>query len=282
MTDNSCYVCINTTSEVKTYLGIVRQLTQVSLDVPGPIWVSGWFSLVPKRMKSILLTKVAVVTSPTTSNWILCTKLVDQGIEILINQDSDPGLGTQIYLIWYLFPYSPVLVRTNPYFRLPRQHNDKESTYKCRRYRFYPWVRKIPWNRKWQPLQHSCLENSMDREAWQATVHRVLKSWHNWVQHGTCPNSTGNNQSDCHPIRWKIWKRLKAGNWHQVYWNQVPLLSLWLMSLSKIIIPFLVQYLFSLGLKVIKERWGLKTNRTFWGSLAQKPLCAPCFLVCRK
>ena len=26
-------------------------------------------------------------------------------------------------------------------------------------------------------LQHSCLENSMDIEAWQATVHRVAKSW---------------------------------------------------------------------------------------------------------
>ena len=26
------------------------------------------------------------------------------------------------------------------------------------------------------PLQHSCLENSMDREAWQATVHRVTQS----------------------------------------------------------------------------------------------------------
>ena len=26
------------------------------------------------------------------------------------------------------------------------------------------------------PLQYSCLENSMDREAWQATVHGVAKS----------------------------------------------------------------------------------------------------------
>ena len=25
------------------------------------------------------------------------------------------------------------------------------------------------------PLQYSCLENPMDREAWQATVHRVAK-----------------------------------------------------------------------------------------------------------
>ena len=27
------------------------------------------------------------------------------------------------------------------------------------------------------PLEYSCLENSMDREAWQALVHRVAKSW---------------------------------------------------------------------------------------------------------
>ena len=26
-------------------------------------------------------------------------------------------------------------------------------------------------------LQYSCLENSMDRKAWQATVHGVEKSW---------------------------------------------------------------------------------------------------------
>ena len=26
------------------------------------------------------------------------------------------------------------------------------------------------------PLQYSCLENSMDRGAWRATVHRVAKS----------------------------------------------------------------------------------------------------------
>ena len=27
------------------------------------------------------------------------------------------------------------------------------------------------------PLQYSCLENSMDREVWWATVHGVTKSW---------------------------------------------------------------------------------------------------------
>ena len=27
------------------------------------------------------------------------------------------------------------------------------------------------------PLQYSCQENSMDREAWWATIHEVAKSW---------------------------------------------------------------------------------------------------------
>ena len=31
-------------------------------------------------------------------------------------------------------------------------------------------VGKIPWSRKRHPLQHSCLENPVDRGAWRATV----------------------------------------------------------------------------------------------------------------
>ena len=27
------------------------------------------------------------------------------------------------------------------------------------------------------PLQYSCLKNSVDREAWQSTVHGVVESW---------------------------------------------------------------------------------------------------------
>ena len=39
-----------------------------------------------------------------------------------------------------------------------------------------PWVRKIPWRRTCNPLQYSCLENSMDRGPWWATVHRIAKN----------------------------------------------------------------------------------------------------------
>ena len=39
-------------------------------------------------MKSSLSTEVPVVTPPTpTSNWVCCTKMADQWIEILILQD---------------------------------------------------------------------------------------------------------------------------------------------------------------------------------------------------
>ena len=48
----------------------------------------------------------------------------------------------------------------------------------CLQYRrlgFNPWVRKIPCKSEWHP-PHCCLENSTDRGAWWATVHRVAKS----------------------------------------------------------------------------------------------------------
>ena len=43
------------------------------------------------------------------------------------------------------------------------------------------WVRPLGWGRSpregnGNPLQYSCLENSIDRGAWQATVHRVTKN----------------------------------------------------------------------------------------------------------
>ena len=36
---------------------------------------------------------------------------------------------------------------------------------------------RSPGGRHGNPLQYSCLENPVDREAWQAAVHRVAKNW---------------------------------------------------------------------------------------------------------
>ena len=40
-----------------------------------------------------------------------------------------------------------------------------------------PGSGRFPGGRLGNPLQYSCLNNLMDRGAWQATVHRVTKSW---------------------------------------------------------------------------------------------------------
>ena len=39
-----------------------------------------------------------------------------------------------------------------------------------------PESRRSPGGGHGNPLQHSCLENPMDRGAWQTTIHRVAKS----------------------------------------------------------------------------------------------------------
>jgi len=40
-----------------------------------------------------------------------------------------------------------------------------------------PGSGRFPGEGNGYPLQYSCLENSMDRRAWQATAHWVAKSW---------------------------------------------------------------------------------------------------------
>ena len=40
------------------------------------------------------------------------------------------------------------------------------------------------------PLQYSCLENPMDRGAWQATVHRVTKSQTRLKRSGMCSTTS--------------------------------------------------------------------------------------------
>ena len=61
----------------------------------------------------------------------------------------------------------------------PGGASGKESTCQCRKRKrcgFNPWVGKIPWRRKSNPLQDSCLENPMVRGAWWATDHGVVKN----------------------------------------------------------------------------------------------------------
>ena len=70
---------------------------------------------------------------------------------------------------------------------LPRWLSDKESTHQCRRHEFEPWVRKIPWRRKWQPTPAFL--------HWKFHGQRNLGA----TTHGGCKQSDMTEQLGMHP-----------------------------------------------------------------------------------
>ena len=77
--------------------------------------------------------------------------------------DSSPGEGIQ--------PPTPV------FLGFPSGSDGKESTCYVGDLGLIPGLGRSPGGGHGNPLQRSCLENPMDREVWQATVHGVAKSW---------------------------------------------------------------------------------------------------------
>ena len=63
------------------------------------------------------------------------------------------------------------------YLGFPGSSDGKESACNTRDPALIPGSGRSPGEENPNPLQYSCLENPMDREAWQTTVHRVAKSW---------------------------------------------------------------------------------------------------------
>ena len=69
-----------------------------------------------------------------------------------------------------------------------------------------------------QPTPYSCLENSMDRGAWQATVHRVAQSW-TWLEQlsmqCTCKLLKNGSHTSIRGVGWSkaIWP-LHGGVWN--------------------------------------------------------------------
>ena len=74
---------------------------------------------------------------------------------------------------------------------LPRWLSAKESVCQCRRRRFNPWFRKIPGEGNDNPLQYSCLKNTMDR--------RILVGYSPWdckrVRHNWATKHAGTQRA---------------------------------------------------------------------------------------
>ena len=59
----------------------------------------------------------------------------------------------------------------------PGGSDGEESACHARDLGLIPGLGRSPGEGNGNPLQYSCLENSMDRGAWRATVRGVIKSW---------------------------------------------------------------------------------------------------------
>ena len=95
-------------------------------------------------------------------------------------QDVNCGLN---YAYSVVLKLSPHYCHTWAYsiYRLPSSSDGKAYACNAELTGLTPGLGRSPGEGNCNPLQYTCLENSMDRGAWQATVHGVTKSW-TWLR----------------------------------------------------------------------------------------------------
>ena len=91
---------------------------------------------------------------------------------------QQPVQGSQLLALPYHRRHGKTVTmsRGNPPGGFPGGTRGKESACQCRRCRFNPWIRKIPWSRKWQrtPVFHGWKFHG--QRGLTATVHGVANS----------------------------------------------------------------------------------------------------------
>ena len=115
------------------------------------------------------------------------------------------------------------------YLSLPQTHSSqvaqyKESTCQCwrlRRFEFDPWVRKIPWRRKWQPTPVFLSEKSHGQTSLWATVQSSQRAGDptehsQCIYHHTLENTNTN-----------VWERINSSPLSERFntwdWKEKPL-----------------------------------------------------------
>ena len=84
-----------------------------------------------------------------------------------------PGLSPWVGKI----PWRRDRLPTPVFLGFPGGSENKESACNAGDLGSIPGLGRSPGEGNSYPLQYSCLENSIDREAWQVTVYGVTKSW---------------------------------------------------------------------------------------------------------
>ena len=83
-------------------------------------------------------------------------------------------------LVQFLGPEVPLekgQATHSSFLGFPGSSDGKECVYNAGDLGLIPGLGRCPAGEHSNPLQYSCLEKSMDVEAWRAIVHGVTKSW---------------------------------------------------------------------------------------------------------
>ena len=84
-------------------------------------------------------------------------------------------------IAWWAAVYGVTQSRTRLKWLSSSSSSGKESACNARDPSLIPGSGRFPGEGNGNPLQYPCLENSKDRGTWQATVHRIPKSW-TWLR----------------------------------------------------------------------------------------------------
>ena len=83
---------------------------------------------------------------------------------------------TLFNLLWIFSSVKIILAYLKVLLGFPCSSDSKESACNARNPGSILGLGRSPGGRNGNPLQYSCLENSMDRGTWWATVHGVMRS----------------------------------------------------------------------------------------------------------
>ena len=153
--------------------------------ISKPLRGSGGF-MTPQSLQHCLLLSIGgtgFLSGPSTVSPVWALSGTFKEAVALSEQES--WLGKSSFLVIPIPCRVPAEIRRPPKFKVssewlqgfPGGSGGKESACDMGDLGSIPGLARSPGERNGNPLQYSSLENSMDRGAWQATVHGVTKSW---------------------------------------------------------------------------------------------------------
>ena len=106
-------------------------------------------------------------------------------------------------------------------YELPRWLSGEESACQCKilgRCRFSPWVRKIPWRRKWQATPVFLPGESHEQRSLVDYSQRVTKSW-TWLSTRACRRTHAHTHTQTYIYTYMSeWGYIHWSSWGRYFW----------------------------------------------------------------